>query len=286
MLDVLLLVIAGLIILIGSLTDLQTREVPDWLNYAGIAAGFLLRLLMSGLSWSYEPFLSGILGFGTFFVLGCVMYYTGQWGGGDAKLLMALGALFGFEFRPDGFAIAFLVNVLLAGAAYGMCWIITLALLHIKKIMRRILALIKLKPVLIMLITAASGLVVCSILAIVLWSSPLRLSVALLGLAFPVFAALYLLVKSVELCCMYAWMTPDKLTEGDWLVHGITIAGRRIVDPSDLGVQKDQLPILQKLYAQGKIKRVLVKNGIPFVPSFLLAFAVTLLVGNVVLLVI
>ena len=37
--------------------------------------------------------LYSLITFGAFFDIGLIMYYTKQWGGGDSKLLMGLGAL-------------------------------------------------------------------------------------------------------------------------------------------------------------------------------------------------
>ncbi len=64
------------------------------------------------------------------------------------------------------------------------------------------------------------------------------------------------------------------LTEGDWVSEDIIVAGKVLVRKKDLGVSREQLQELHALAKKGKIKTVLVKYGIPFVPSFLLAFVV------------
>ena len=82
MIDLLLLLVGLAVFIIGSITDIKTREIPDWVSYSAIILGLGLRLLysLSTLDWSF--FLYGLLGFGIFLALGLFMFYTGQWGGG------------------------------------------------------------------------------------------------------------------------------------------------------------------------------------------------------------
>jgi hypothetical protein len=83
-------------------------------------------------------------------------------------------------------------------------------------------------------------------------------------------------VKAVELSCMYKRVKPAVLTEGDWIANDVKVKGKRICGPKDLGIEKKQIKQLIK----AKVKSVVIKVGIPFVPSFLLAFLLTLWIGN------
>ena len=65
-----------------------------------------------------------------------------------------------------------------------------------------------------------------------------------------------------------------KLTEGDWIAEDVKVNGKIICSPKDLGISKEQIKKLK----HHNIKKVLVKEGIPFVPSFLIAFVVTSLI--------
>ncbi|HLD06646.1 MAG TPA: hypothetical protein VJC16_03885, partial [Candidatus Nanoarchaeia archaeon] len=80
----------------------------------------------------------------------------------------------------------------------------------------------------------------------------------------------------VEEATMKRKVPLDKVTEGDWIVQDITIKGKYIAGPKDLGITKEQIAALKK----ARIKEVLVKYGIPFVPSFLLAFIAYLILGE------
>ena len=78
---------------------------------------------------------------------------------------------------------------------------------------------------------------------------------------------------------MYKYVIPKKLTEGDWVVKDIKIKGKLIYSSKSLGIEKNQIAQLIK----SKIKKVLIKEGLPFVPSFLIGTLITLLFGNILL---
>ena len=128
--------IAFVTLLIASYTDLKTREVPDWLNYSLMFAAVGLRLIFSLYYDNWAYFFEGIFGLGALVAVGLLMFYTGQWGGGDSKMLMALGAVFGIPLKLQGLfhtpMASFFVNLLLIGAAYGLIYSVYLALMHRK----------------------------------------------------------------------------------------------------------------------------------------------------------
>jgi len=87
---------------------------------------------------------------------------------------------------------------------------------------------------------------------------------------------LIIFMKAVEQVCMIQLVPLSKITEGDWIVQDVIIKGKKICGPSDLGITDHQIDDLKKY----KVKEVLIKQGIPFVPSFLLAFIITFMFGN------
>src|SRR3990167_2985130 len=107
-------------LLIGSITDLKTREVPDWVNYGLIISGVGLNLLFSIIYSDFFYIISSIVGLGIFFGIAYIMFYAGQWGGGDSKMLMGLGAMIGIDigFKAPQFLLGFFINALFAGAVY------------------------------------------------------------------------------------------------------------------------------------------------------------------------
>jgi hypothetical protein len=68
-----------------------------------------------------------------------------------------------------------------------------------------------------------------------------------------------------------------KLTEGDWIHKEVYIGKKLITGPKDLGISREQIEELKKYSAKGKIKTVAVKEGIPFIPVFLLAYIATII---------
>ena len=95
---------------IGSATDLKTREVPDWLNYGLVISGFGLNLLFSAIHSNSSFIINSVIGFLIFFGIAYIMFYAGQWGGGDSKMLMGLGAMIGIDvsFKTPQFLFGFL----------------------------------------------------------------------------------------------------------------------------------------------------------------------------------
>jgi Flp pilus assembly protein protease CpaA len=274
MLVTVLLCVAFAIVAIATYTDIRSREVPDWLNFAGIAAGFGVRLVWALQTNDWAQLGWGAMGFALFFAIGVLMYYTGQWGGGDSKLMMALGVLFGFDFTLYSVALAFLIWALFAGAAYGLVWSVVLALQHWKDFAARYAALSRKYvkahvPVWAVLILGIA-------FAIASDDQLFRVLMLSVALAAPVLFYLMLCVKAVENCCMYKATPPAQLTEGDWIAKNVVIKGKYICGPKDLGVTKKTIQQLKKL----NVKSVLVKEGIPFVPSFFIAFVLTVLLGS------
>ena len=273
------LVIVFVILVIGSITDLKTTEVPDWLNFAGIAAGIGLHALAAISAWSVQPLIEGLLGLGVFIALGLVMYYTGQWGGGDSKLMMAVGSLLGFQFSLNHTSVAFLINSLLAGAVYGLGWVVWIAIKKHELFAAHLRSMMK-KPVFVVLRgVALLFMLVFGMLSFFAGETPLRLLLIIIAVFFPFITYAFLLTKTVEQACMIRTASPAELTEGDWIVNDVIVSGRRIAGPKDLGISSQQIHELQQLAKHHKFT-ITVKDGIPFVPSFLIAFIATLLLGN------
>jgi len=279
MLELTLIIITLIIFCIAAYVDVRTLEVPDWLNFSGIAAGLGIHIIYSLQQWAWWPILSSIIGFAIGFGIACLMFYTAQWGGGDAKLLMAAGALIGFEPNKFSFGADFLINLVIFGAIWGLLFTFFLAIKNHKKFWRTFKALRHQKQYFRLRLLS---IIVTSILIIFAIIMPLfQLEIILLAVIVYLTNHLIVFVKSTELVGMYHWLTPDKLVEGDWLVHDIKI-GKLNVSKQKLGLEKKELSLLQKLYKQKKIDKILVRYGVPFTPAFLLAFVSAVIFGNII----
>jgi Flp pilus assembly protein protease CpaA len=269
-------------LIIASITDLKTREVPDWLSYGLIGIGIGLNLLFAIIYWNYWFIVNSLIGLLLFLIIAFIMFYAGQWGGGDSKVLMGLGALIGLDIRftEFPFLISFFVNILVVGAVYGLLWSIFLVLKNFKSFVKEFRKvshqskMIKWRSYVIVfvffmlfLFFLARGTVISTMF------------IALLIMVLTTFY-LWIFVKAIEKTSMIKKVTPDKLTEGDWIAKDIKYNGKYICGPKDLGIEMKQIKELIKLYRLGKIKYVIIKEGIPFVPSFLIAYVITLFFGN------
>ncbi len=275
------------VLLAGSITDLKTREVPDFVNYGFIISGASLSLLFSIIYSDYSFIINSAIGLLVFFGIAYIMFYAGQWGGGDSKMLMGIAAMIGIDifFRKEQFLLGFLINVLLVGAVYGLIWSAFLAFKNRKtfrKELEKILSqnnVVRIKRILLIAMLALSALLFAAYEKSFFDKKGFFL---LLSLAFLVLTTFYLwvFVRAIEKSAMYKLVEPSILTEGDWIVNDVYVGGKYVCGPKDLGIEKNQIKKLVDFHKRGKVGKILIKEGIPFVPSFLIAFAVTLFFGN------
>ena len=85
------LVGAVLVALVGAVTDLRTARIPNRLTYTALLAALPLRTALLGLS-GLKSGAIGVLVAGGLFLL---LYTVGAMGGGDMKLMAAVGAWVG-----------------------------------------------------------------------------------------------------------------------------------------------------------------------------------------------
>ncbi|HZG84729.1 A24 family peptidase [Paenibacillus sp.] len=107
--------------------DLKYQVIPNKLTLPAIAAGWLLSWLHGALAPSLIGSLIG------FFIL-LLPFVMGWIGGGDLKMLAALGALMG----PSSFISAFFLGILIAGALSLLVLVKNRALLHMVKYMLKL----------------------------------------------------------------------------------------------------------------------------------------------------
>ena len=270
-----------LALLVGTYTDIKTREVPDWLNYAMIAAGLGIHGVQSLIQQDWHPIFFSLLGLGMMYGLALLMFQTGQWGGGDSKMLMGLGALIGIEWTFRSMFLGFLVNIMIFGSIYGLAWTMYLMFRNWKKFYKQYITMQH-------QISFKKARKIFSVFAVVFFlfsffirDQTIKLFLMLFSVMVIITYYLWLSIKAVELSCMEKYVEPERLTEGDWIVKEVKVGGKYICGPKDLGISMGQIHRLIKLKQQGKIKKILIKEGIPFVPSFLMAFAASVFFGDI-----
>lgn len=277
--DFILVAVAIIWLVAASISDIKTKEVPDWLSYSLIIIAFTLIFLKSYYLLQYSLILYSLVGFLIFFLLSYLMYRTKQWGGGDAKLLMGMGALFATYpgsllnyFNPKlnlPFLLILLFNLLIIGALYGLIYGLTLAIKSKKKFSGEIKKY-KIKKAFLFLPII--------LLAISLMTNLIEVRFLLLSLALFTLILPYLIIftKIIEKVAMIKSIKVEDLTEGDWIIKNIYYKKRLLYNKKSPGVTKNQIRLMKKY----KIKKVIIKEGIPFTPTFLIALIVSLIFGN------
>ena len=262
----------GLIWIIGAvLQDLRRREVDNIWNFSLIGFALAYRLSVSVWGGNYWFILNGLIGFGIFFILGNVFYYSRLFAGGDAKLVMALGAVLPLSYNwiinLKIFGL-FILLFFVGGSIYSLIWAFCLMISNWKRFSKEFGKQFKIhkKMFFIALIFGVLWVVGSFILS--------QVSFILIGLIILLFPILFMFAKSIEESCMVKKLSSDKVTQGDWLYEDIFVGGKKIKSNWE-GVSKRELKLIQKW----KNKKILVKYGIPFTPSFLFSFVGILWIG-------
>lgn len=277
------------VLIAGSVTDLQRREVPDWINYGLLFFALTFSTITSIILKDYTIILSSLFGLGVFYALAALMFYTGQWGGGDSKMLLAMGAMIGLPIywpikqliynyiQNPPFMIVFGIMILIAGAAYGVIWTTALVFLNFKNFKKDFTVRMQEPLAKKLRIACLIIIIILSVLAFLSDDFLVRMGLIFIAIVLPTTLYLFIAIKSIETVCMIKKTSPLKLVEGDWISEDVIIEGKTIARKKDLGLEKKQIETIIELFKKKKIKYVKVKEGIPFVPSFLIAFILTLL---------
>lgn len=80
-----------IVIAIAVFTDLKSRRIPNWLTVSALAGALVFHLATGGLS----GLISSVCGFLTGFGVLLALFLIGGGGGGDVKLMGAVGAWIG-----------------------------------------------------------------------------------------------------------------------------------------------------------------------------------------------
>ncbi len=218
-------------LLIGSITDLKKREVPDFLNFGLMAIGIMFGGVSSIFSQSIWPLVAAIAGFGLGYIIGALMFYGGQWGGGDAKMLMGIGALLGVDvvalfgsslgsYIP--LFIIVLISIILSGAIYGFIYLLVLIVVRWKTFRKEYMKKLRTRDIIEIRRIISAIIAICIVVALLLKDPILRVSLLVVGgIVFTLFNII-LATKVVEQHILTKFRDVAKITEGEWIVKNIT----------------------------------------------------------------
>jgi Flp pilus assembly protein protease CpaA len=259
------LIFLGLVwILFAVIQDLRKREIANWLNFSLIIFALTFRFFYSLFNGQeYNFFYQGLIGFGIFFILGNLLYYGKMFAGGDAKLMIALGAVLPFSeslFSNLNIAIIFFTLFLISGAIYGVAFSLVLALRSKKEFVKEFSKEFKKKKKLFYIFLTASIIFIA-----LSFFELMFLYLSILSFISPY---IYVAAKAIDESCMIKKVNTKYLTEGDWLYNDIKIK-KEIIKARWEGLSKEEIALLRK-----SEKIVLIREGIPFSPVFLISYLI------------
>lgn len=251
-----LFLIAGIWTLFAVIQDIRFTEISDWLTLSLLVICLGYRAIYSYFVGDVGFFLYGLGGTVLFLALSYVFYYGGFFAGGDAKLLVAFGAVLPFEkiFDFASYGGGFVLLLFLVGAIYSLSMSVYFAIRDFDKFRKGFYKKLEYYGMRVYVVIAFGVL-------LFFFNRILSIGVFVVGL-------LFVYLRSVDEYCMTVLLLPNKLREGDWILNDIKV-GNKTIKKTVHGLTKEDIDFLIK-----HRKSVFVKNGIPFAPCFLFAFGI------------
>jgi hypothetical protein len=251
-----------------ALWDLKTSDVSDKACYFMIGLGISLHLIETYYIGDVSILYSMLMSVGAFLLIGSLMYYTGQWGDGDAAVLVAIGALLPTIPSPlMPFALSYFINLSVIGAIYSIIYALIIAQRNgAYRLFRKSLYLNR--GTLFWL----TGLIAMTAVTMIIFFPSLIMLLALPPF-FVVTALLYFFIKAID-SSFRRKMLASKLKEGDVIADSIPqlgIVGKRIT-----GLTMAQVSKIKRMR-----RYVTVIDGIRYTPAFFISLLYTLLFGSV-----
>jgi len=255
--EIFLIVLALVCIFSAIAFDFKTREIPNWISFALIIFALAYRAFVSILGWT-DFFTPGLIGLAIFWCVGEIMCRTG-FGGGDSKLLAALGAVIPFSqsFSTNLFILVFFFfSLMILGAGYSLIYSIVIVLYSPRNFWKKLKKEIKLERKIFFFAFIA---IIASLFLIFY-----HLVFLALTIFFILLPMIFVYAKAVEEMLVKEIST-SKLVPGDWIYEKVKV-GNKTITPKITGLNEKQIKLLKK-----HKKKIKVKDGVPFTPSFLLA---------------
>lgn len=244
-------------IFIACLQDLKRREVDNWLNLFLIMASFSFIFFRAVFERDATIVFQAGFALVILFVVMNLFYYGRIFAGGDAKLLFAMTIFFiGGTFVSTLINIGiFLLFLMISGSIYGLIYSFILYIKNFKKVNKKIR--VGLSAVWIKYLVLVG--IVFFVFSYINW---IFLFLAIFIWIFPL---LYVFAKGLEDIAMVRTISGKDLREGDWLLDDVHI-GKKVIKADWDGLSLEDIDFLKKK------KKIKIKEGLPFVPAFFIAF--------------
>ncbi len=256
-----LIVIAIIWLIFASISDLKKNEVPNWLSFSLIAIALAYKLFYSVVNWNFSYIHYSLLGLGVFIALAYALYYSRVFAGGDAKLLMAFGAVLSSQSSNSSIFnwVLFILLMFSAGGVWGLLYSARIAVKDSRQFKKNFIREFGKRRILF--------IVFLILTLIFLGLGFYDYILFILAMIFIIFPFLVIYAKSLE-TLMIVSIPARKATIGDWLAEPITIKNK-LIQPDWEGLSESQV----KLLANSN-KKIKIKQGIPFIPGILIALII------------
>jgi Flp pilus assembly protein protease CpaA len=248
-------------LLIATIQDFRKREVYDLVNYGFIITSLFLRIMWFIVDGNISAISLVIPSFAIVFLFSYVLYRTGQWGGGDVKTSLGISIALAASIEN---IIGFFMNLILFGAVFGILYSLIVGLMNWKKFITNFDKRYRMLSLVSFLLAGLSYIILTFYEFFPMIPIAVSFTFIIIGLIKP--------IEIIEKNCFVKTINVDKLVEGDWLVDDIKGIKNR-----GIGLTSEDI---EKIKKQG-LKKVLVKEGVPFIPAFLIAFVVNVFLGNI-----
>jgi len=278
--------ISFLIALVGSalagLYDLKITptEIPDEIPYAMIGLALLLIFIQFLIESNFNILADSLIYGVSLLLFGYLMYRFGQWGGGDAKILAAIGFL-----SPNlsslariiqfPFALSYLINLFLIGAVYMIVYALVMSFMNRKIIFaffKRVKSssnLILISSPILFLLFLFGNWSLLNLFGIVMNLQSIVINSIIILFVSLILFLVWFFVKAVEEVGFKKRIPISQLKVGDVLLESKVWEGI---------TEKE----LKKIKRSGK-KFISIKSGVCFAPVFPLALLFTLYFGDGIL---
>lgn len=263
MLTLFLVAIAVIWIIFAVVSDLRSREIPNWLNFSLIIFVLGIRFFYSVFNEDWSFFLWGLFGFSAFFLLANLLYFSRFFAGGDAKLMMALGPIIPLGaslFQNVKLSLGFLFLFLITGAIFGVVNIFYFSFKNFNTIKTDFVKNMKNRRRMFYAFMLF-GLV---LMILGLWEEIFFV----FGVLLFILPYLLFYARAIDNNSLVQRINSNKLTEGDWLYQKVKV-GKRFIEPTWDGLSKKDIELIKKNH-----KSVKIKIGIEFSPVFLISFLI------------
>ena len=256
-----LFTLAFLFTVFASIQDIRKREVSNWLNFSLVAFALAYRFFYASFLGEWKFFIFGLIGFGIFFFLGQIMYYSRGFGGGDVKLLFGYGVILPYSNYSDliFFSLGFFILLLLVGAVYSLIYSVMIVYSYKGKFAKEFSLNYK-KYNRFILFALVFGILISIF-------SGFNFIFIYLGMFVFFSSILFIYLRALDSCMIILKNSKD-LSEGDWVEKEVIVGGK-VIGKSVHGLSLKDIKLLNRYN-----KKILIKEGVPFVPAFLITLII------------